>query len=216
MDGVTIVTAGNHKFQEHIERSKEAAERFGCNVVVYDLGGMGFGKPLETPEEDLKKRGHGFISCLFKHDIIEETLRENERVAYVDGDAILTEPIDSVFDDDFDVGVTIRVVREIRQYLGNPRVGYFNSGVLFFRQTPGAFDFIQKWRELSATVGVEQAAVNELIIPHMSWDPKTSSKAPQFVELPHTRVKIFECLEYNNFYKDKRRAKIIHYKNTVK
>lgn len=216
MDRVTIVTAGNHKFREHVSRSRDAAEGFGHKVVVYDLGDLGFGKPVETSEDDLKKQGHGFISCLFKHDIIEETLKEHDRVAYVDGDAILTKPIDSVFDDDFDVGVTIRVVSEIRQYLGNSKVGYFNSGVLFFQQTPGAFDFIDKWRTLSATVGVEQAAVNDLIIPHMSWDPKTNNKAPKFVELPSTRVRIFECLEYNNFYKDKRRANIIHYKNTVK
>lgn len=216
MDGVTIVTAGNHKFRDHVSRSKEAAEGFGCNVEVYDLGDLGFGKPMETAEEDLKKQSHGFISCLFKHDIIEETLRKHERVAYVDGDAILTKPIDSVFEDDFDVGVTIRMVREIRQYLGNPKVGYFNSGVLFFQQTPGAFDFIEKWRELSATVGIEQAAINELIMPYMTWDPNTKANPPTFVELPRTRVKIFECLEYNNFYKDKRRASIIHHKNTVK
>jgi hypothetical protein len=216
MDGVTIVTAGNHKFREHVSRSKEAAEGFGCNVVVYDLGDLGFGKPIETPEEDLKKQSHGFISCLFKHDIIEETLREHDRVAYVDGDAILTQPIDSVFDDEFDVGVTIRTVREIRQYLGNPKVGYFNSGILFVRQTPAAFNWIEQWRTRSAEVQVEQAAVNDLIIPHMSWDPKSNDEPPTFVETPGVRIRIFECLDYNNFYKDKRRAKIIHYKNTVK
>lgn len=216
MDRVTIVTAGNHKFREHVSRSRDIAEGFGCKVVVYDLGDLGFGKPVETSEDDLKKQGHGFISCLFKHDIIEETLREHKRVAYVDGDAILTRPIDSVFDEEFDVGVTIRVVSEIRQYLGNSKVGYFNSGVLFFQQTPGAFDFIDNWRALSETVGVEQAAVNELIVPHMSWDPKTNNPPPKFVDIPKTRVKVFECLEYNNFYKNKKRASIIHYKNTVK
>ncbi len=216
MDRVTIVTAGNHKFRDHVSRSKTAAEGFGCGVAIYDLGGLGFGKPFDTPEYDLKKQGHGFISCLFKHDIIEETLRKHDRVAYVDGDAILTKPIDSVFDDEFDVGLTMRTIGEIRQYLGNSKVGYFNSGVLFFRQTPAAFEFIEQWRSLSDEVGVEQAAVNELVIPHMTWDPKSNDAPPKFVDLPTAKVRIFECLEYNNFYKDKRRASIIHYKNTVK
>lgn len=216
MDRVTVVTAGDAKFRDHVERSKAKAEALGCNVIVYDLGGLGFGKSLETPPEDLRKQGHGFISCLFKHTIIEEALREYDRVVYLDGDAILKSPIDSVFNDEFDVGVTIRTVKEIRQYLGNSKVGYFNSGVLFFRQTSATFGFIEKWREKSSEVEIEQAAINELIIPHMKWDPSSKVEPPSYVELPGLKVRVLDCLEYNNFYKDKRRAKIIHYKNTVK
>jgi len=211
MDRIVVATAGDVKFRKHVERSLTNIRCLGYMPVVYDLGDLGFGLVHTPPAGDLVKGSSGFIPCNFKHDLIRCALELGERVVYLDGDAIIVQAIDDVFNTEFDVGVTIRTAKEIETYKTNPRVGYFNTGVMFFKQGRATSLFLDQWEARTREVGIEQQALNDVVCPFVTYP-----NHEDHVRCGMATVKIVECVEYNCFYPDKSRAKIIHYKNTVK
>jgi len=56
-----IVTAGDAKFKEMIPYSVAKAEALGYEVDVYDLGGLGFGRPLSADALDVSVHSNGFV-----------------------------------------------------------------------------------------------------------------------------------------------------------
>ena len=83
-----------------------------------------------------------------------------------------------------------------------------NAGVVFVRKTKNAKEFVKKWIELCNTGVSDQVELNKLA-KVLSTDMNTT------VQRENTKIHVFECDIYNNFYfkKTQLHAKIIHYKS---
>jgi len=196
-----IVTAGDKGFGQYVRQAKYKAELVGYPVTVFDLGGLGYGQPLEADPGDLKK--DSFIPCCFKPRAIRQALSGSTEthLVWLDADAFMQGPIDEVFTDDYDIGVTRRDEAEIKLYRNNPKVGTINSGVIFFRRTAKLPDFLDEWEVRARHFNLEQRGLNEMVAE--SWGD--------------LRYKYFPSRLYNNYYFDGRdveRPKILHYKGS--
>jgi len=209
---VTIVTAGDFNYRDIMQVSQERALRFGYEMIVYDLGGVGFGREFAVDGDSFSRFGMPFPSCLHKPKVVKDCLGglpEGAHLLYLDADAVLNAPIDGAFGG-FDVGVTLR-----RQgWVGKgpcPRfTGYIQAGVLFFVNNRETRGFVDRWDEATAQYKCDQRALNEMIDPHTDW-----RSYDVVVEADGVRVKIFRTDEYNFFYfgegySDKN--KVLHFK----
>ncbi len=219
-----VVTAGSgqYRYEITIRHCEEKCKEYGYKFEVYDLGGLGFGIPVEDPRVKSKFRT---VRCGLKPEIILDAMNhtDEEFVAWIDGDATLIGGIDEVFDGSYDVGVTVRPKRH------NKKTSYINAGVLFFKNNPESKAFIKDWiaampdpstvsgLETKPTYYVDQMYLeNDLILPNTTiplWDDFGS------VHTIHgARVKIFDCKTYNNFWCMKapvqppNGTKILHFK----
>ncbi len=197
-----IVTAGDAKFKEMIPYSVAKAEALGYEVDVYDLGGLGMGIPLPTPQADTAE-DRGYDPCLFKLEAIERSLKKGAPIVWIDGDCVLQERVDELFNESYDVGLAYRTYLERLVLESARRAGAINTGVMTFYPTPAVFNFLPMWREKAIEMNHEQGAMNELI------------KATGCLIFP----RIFPCGIYNNYYFDsyfgetQEGAKILHYKS---
>lgn len=200
---ITVAVGGDYPYRKYVEYARDKALSFGYKVVVYDLGGLGFGKSLVIPGDLERKKG--WPSALFKMQMVEEVLREHENVVCLDADAWIDRPIDSVFDDEYNIGVTIRGT-DNRGVLNNLdpdfihyyRAGYFNTGAMFFKQSPETFRCIQEWSKRAYEEGTDQAGMNKMIMPYMQdWDPLVTPEPPTYVDIPTGKIRVFSMLEYN-------------------
>ena len=194
-----VVTAADAKFAPFATYLKQKAQLLGYPVTVFDLGGLGYGPPLETASSDLVKKS--FVPCVFKPRAIRRALEltQEEYLLWIDSDCTIEEKIDEIFTSDYDVGVTRRDEAEVYRYRNNPKVGEINSGVIFFRRSVRLDSFLEQWEGRARFHNLEQQALNELVANG----------------LPGVRFKKFPCRVYNNFYFDSQnteRVKVIHYK----
>lgn len=223
-----IVTAGSHHkgYDRTIKFCEKKCEEYGYKFKVYDLGGLGYGIPVDDPRMAAK---HFTTRCAIKPELIRDTLKETDEefVVWIDGDATLIGRIDEVeADTSFDVGVTVRPER-LRK-----KTHYINAGVIFFRNNQRAKTFVDDWiaafppwppldaktKELIRGYSDQNALEEGLLLPNIPepfWD-----KFQSVHEVHGARVKLLECLNYNNFWShwgvDKMKynpeMKIIHFK----
>jgi len=158
-----VVTAADAKFGSFATCLKQKALTLGYPVTVFDLGGLGYGVPLETARRDLVKQS--FIPCVFKPRAIRRALEitQEKYLIWIDSDCTLEEKIDEIFTDDYDVGVTRRDEAEVYKYRNNPKVGEINSGVIFFRRSEKLADFLDRWELRAIAHNLEQQGLNELV-----------------------------------------------------
>ncbi len=118
-----------------------------------------------NPNRDVRKREYLFNQkplC-----ILDSAARINQNLIYIDGDAILINPLDELFKENFDIGVTVlsREVIKKAQYLDIKTS--INAGVIFFLTTAKNIqNFVSIWlKEIQNTrrVWIEQTALNNLI-----------------------------------------------------
>lgn len=89
------------------------------------------------------------------------------RLVFLDADAFLINKIDEVFTHDFDIGVTLRRLKELRFIDKEGQCMVLNSGVMFFNSDTSKLElFIKMWnQEIEKTRDylIEQTALTHLI-----------------------------------------------------
>jgi len=207
---ITVVTAGDSKYRDIIQASQERTLRFGYEIIVYDLGGVGFGREYEVGREAFA--GKPIAGCFHKPKVIKDCLHglgKGGRLVYLDADAVLNAPINDVFGG-FDVAVTLRR----RAWVGGgpcPRfTGYVQAGVLFFVNSQRTRDFVDEWDEATVRYGSDQRALNEMIDPYTDWQNYNVT-----INVGGVRVRILHVDSYNFYhfeegYSDKN--KVLHFK----
>lgn len=222
-----ILTGGSHHkpYDRTIKLCQKKCEEYGYKFKVYDLGGLGFGIPYSDP----RLAARNFITrCAMKPNLIRETLKETNEslLVWIDGDATLIRPIDELEkDDSFDVGVTVRP----RQ---NPRkTNYINAGVMFFKNNSKAKTFLDAWIDAFPPVPIldsknkrevqyhndQNVIEEELLLPNI--EGHLYDQIQSIHEVHGARVKLFSCVQYNNFMCTGKNAnppgsdvKILHFK----
>lgn len=221
-----VVTAGSGQYPYHltIEYCRDRCEEYGYNFKVYELGGLGYGIPVDDV------RCIDGISRLFrialKPELILETLLETEEktVLWIDGDATLIKPVDELDEDDtWDIGITIRPARKRK------KTEYLNAGIFFAKRNDAGIGFMQQWTDAmpdtpkDLTVKpkhyCDQEVLEEkLILPAIDVVPWDAIGTVH--KICGARVKFFDCEIYNNYAKTRvqrwaegpGQAKILHFK----
>ena len=201
---ITTVIAGDANFKKYVEKSVEYSTKLGYNTLVYDLGGLGFGEKFDA--RVTAKVGAKIPS---KPNIIKQALnniKENDVVAWIDADALIQNRFDEIADIDFDIGVTVRQPKSKENSLP------INAGVVFVRKTSQSLEFVDKWVKLCETGVSDQQELNKLA-------QVTTQDLDTTVIRDKTKIHVFPCNIYNNFYfskKDVPHAKIKHYKSKLR
>jgi hypothetical protein len=231
MIGVAIGANEHHRLMALYSAAR--AIDLGYAVRLFDLGGLGCGERIESNKGDFKKTPHVGYLASFKMDIVARVLEDYEHVVLLDADASLEGFIDPVFEEEFDLGLTLRPLNDqgllrSEHFDSNNSLcerygaGYFNTGVMFFKRSPTTLSFVETWRESSFDIGSDQAGMNRLVTPYMSdWDPWTDPAPPKFVTTPYGRVRVFDMDTYNNTlggtacrsHLEEPLPKILHWKN---
>lgn len=154
--------------------------------------------------------------------ILDCTKRIKENLIYLDADAFLINKIDGLFEQDFNIGVTVRLDDKIIEQ--SKKLGiktYINAGVMFFKlDSDGIQLFLNDWiEEIKKTKGfwIDQTALNNLIA-------KSSNKIFEkdynegFLTISNRKLKVktFPCNIYNlieikeGFHPKK--TKILHFR----
>src|SRR6056300_24193 len=197
---ITVITAADSNFKEFVEKCADSSRQLNYKTFVYDLGGLNYGIPFEGRVSP--KIGAKIPS---KPSIILDALgrvNKGDIVAWVDADTILWERFDEIELGNYDIGVTVRRPKQAESDLP------INAGVVFVRKTRNAEEFVKKWIALCDTGVSDQVELNKL-------SQVTSNDLNTTVQKENTKIHVFECDIYNNFYfkKTQLHAKITHYKS---
>jgi len=204
MSKIITVVAGDKNFIHYTTMAAKHSEVLGYPTRVYDLGGLGFGKPFEarvSPQIGAKIPS--------KPNIIRDTLDDvgdNDVVVWIDADALILERIDEILEEDFDIGVTVR------QPKGKENDLPINAGIVFVRKTSAALKFVDEWIKLCETGVSDQQELNKLC-------QVTTKDLDTSVTRHNTLIHVFQCRIYNNSYFAKKpvpHAKIKHYKSKLR
>jgi len=121
-----------------------------------------------------------------------ESAQFNEDTVFADTDVLFNGPLDEVFDQDFDVGLTWRE--------GYPKMP-FNLGVIFVRPGCAALAF---WRTLEHRITQRDRAERawfgaQLALPEMLGNPHLDGTFARTRNLcwADTKVRLFPCTRYN-------------------
>lgn len=212
-------------FRGVIGETIRRAEECGYKTDVYDLGTLGIGEPYLVQDKTFSKKGYyekevvqGYKSkSLFKPALVKLCMaKHDDLVAYLDGDAQLVGCLDDVDTDDYDIGVTLRTPLELDSewYKAHKEVVKFvNAGVIFFRPTRAALDFVNTWLDLTDTIGNDQMALNKLTCTEDY--PEVGSVQV----LNGARIKYFPCRLYNFYHFEDGISddiRILHFKGPVR
>jgi hypothetical protein len=199
---IYVVTAADHNFKDLLLKCAESTQFWGYKTFIYDLGGLGVGKPFSGKVSD---EPNAKIPC--KPAIIKDALKNltyGDTLAWLDADCIMWNKIDGIVGD-YNIGVTVRRPKDVENELP------INAGVVFVRKTAETLSFIDTWINKCNEGVSDQVELNKLC--------KVSTKdlgqtVNRNFSMP-LKIKVFPCDVYNNFYfkKTQLHASIIHYKH---
>ena len=197
---INIITAGDANFKPFVEKCADSSRTLGYNTTIYDLGGLNIGKPFVGRVSD---NIGAKIPC--KPSIIYDAMQnapKNDYIVWIDADVIVWERFDEIMNQNFDIGVTGRKPKDKENDLP------INAGVVFIRNCNSAEKFIKQWINQCENSISDQLELNRLC-------QITSNDIDRTVIKYDTRVHVFPCDIYNNFYfkKPQVHAKLIHYKS---
>jgi len=194
---ITFVIAGDKNFKYFVDTAIEHIKGVGYQVLVYDLGNLGYGKSFigrYGSKEGAK------IPC--KPHIIRDALNDiddDQYLVWFDADALIFDRIDEI-QTEYDIGVTVRQPKQVENT--NP----INAGIVFIKKNKRSIKFIDQWIELSDKDISDQPPLNQLAKVVCADRGNTVSR-------DGVKIKVFPCEIYNNFYfakKDKPGIKIKH------
>lgn len=163
-------------------------------------------------DEFLRKIRRSVSIWMQKAPCCAESLERSDRdIILLDADAFVWNPLDSVFLKDFDVGLTMRRLDDIRIGIdGGVRcaepVPYhaINAGAMFFRNNDRSLDFVRLWIEKMSVTRyflVEQTALALLVL---EADESAFTAYERGIRIETDRapiaVRLLPCEKYNNFY----------------
>lgn len=190
---ITFLVAGDSNFRRYTKTAKFSCERMGYDVLVYDLGGLGYGKKFQTTVSDHANRKIPGKPLILLDAL--DSIEPDDFLVWLDSDANVLGKIDEITESDYDIGVTFRK-------------NSINAGVVFVRHTETAKKFLKSWAEKVRKS--DQEALNSLC-------PVFEEELNKVVMRHETKIKVFPCKVYNNFFFNKPQddAKIIHYKSST-
>ncbi len=175
-----------------------------------------------NPDGDIRK--HEYMLMQKPHCMLDCSKRIKENLIFIDGDATLINPINELFEDGFDIGVTINSYVDIERAAKMGIKSPLNSGVLFFTTHSKKIQlFIQEWIDqikITRRVWIEQTALSLLIEKH-NPDIFKKCKKNGNIKINNIDINIRILLfERYNFYKlekgfDLNKTKIIHLKGRI-
>ncbi len=160
MSMIAIISAGTPDYRDMMAENRRRCEALGYRYVAHDL----------DPSTDLEG---ALPPCTFKPELMAkflydlgdiaamEQFNKHEVYAWMDADAIVVRPLGDLLAIDFDVAVTLRPGEEIGTT--QPTTNYLNAGVVFFRNTAAAREFVAQWIERTKQTQNDQAALNQLV-----------------------------------------------------
>lgn len=198
---ITFVIAGDINYKQYVETGVKYIKKIGYPVLIYDLGGLGYGIPFSGRFSDVE---NSKIPC--KPHIIKDALSkipDGNHLVWLDADAVIFERIDEIIQD-YDIGVTVRLPKAIENSMP------INAGIIFFKKTNSAQTFVENWIRLSDQDISDQPPLNKLASV-VCADRGTT------VIRDGVKIKVFPCEIYNNFYKKgNHKFKIKHYKSKIR
>lgn len=202
MNKITLLIAGDKNFSHYVETGVSYMEKLNYPILVYNLGGLGYGKEFKTNltiSSKIPLKPH--IIC----DALNQ-ITEDDFLVWIDADAIIYDSIDEIIDN-YDLGVTVRLPKLVEN--SNP----INAGVVVVRKNKASLNFIHRWMIESEKEGDDQDALNKLCMVN-------STDRNSIVARPNLKIKVFPCEIYNNFYFAKKPgrwpAKIKHFKSKLR
>lgn len=169
-----IITAADANYKELVTGAIAMNKKCGYETLVYDIGGLGFGKPFDI-SEDLEMirttertlyTGTTIQKGSFKPKIILDALMSypNEKAfAWIDSDAFCIQQIHWInYRRVFDFAVTMRRNGEHAGTQFPMWDQYINSGVVLINNSEHAREFIREWINLVPTTEAlsDQEALN--------------------------------------------------------
>ena len=200
MNDIHVITAADSNFKDFVKKCADSSKTLGYKTTVYNLGGLDYGKPFEGRVSD---NIGAKIPC--KPDIIYDAMKntpENDIIVWIDADVIVWDRFDEIVKQNFDIGVTGRKPKDIENDLP------INAGVVFIKNNKRAKKFVKKWIDCCESSVSDQLELNKLC-QISSYDINTNLLRQD------TKIYVFPCDIYNNFYfkKPQMHAKMIHYKS---
>jgi len=203
MNKIYTVVAGDKNFEKYVSKCVEYSMRVGYDTKIYDLGGLGIGKPYKARVST--KIGAKIPS---KPGIILDAMNEiadGDYIAWIDADALIEKRFDEVMED-YDIGVTVRQPKQKENSMP------INAGIVFVRKTSQAIKFLNDWIMLCESGVSDQQELNKLC-------QVTTKDLNTLVIRNSTKIRVFPCTIYNNVYFGKKKtpnAKIKHYKSKLR
>ena len=223
---MNIVTASDSTFIEILNSTVPANERMGHKPVIYDVGGLGYGKPFQVQDEymgwgrnrdpETPERLRFVGICPWKPAVILQALEDtNDDVLWLDADAWVIRPLE--LGDDFDVAVTMRRPHEWGRTEWPELYGFLNSGFVFIRNTILGRLFCKMWiEEIPLTKSKsDQNALNNIV--RHSTDLREYNRV--FLSREGIRIKVLKTDEYNWIYAPEEplpTTKVLHFKKDIR
>lgn len=184
----------------------------GYKTIISEYKGYKPSKDIRKNEYLLNQKPICILDCAQKID---------ENLIFIDGDAILINRIDEIFGFNFNIGVTMNDLNDIKRSKSLKIYSPINSGVIFFRAKSDLIQlFIREWiKQIKITkrIWIEQSSLSILVekdSPGIYSKPYNEGNLT--LSDKNIRVKIFPCKIYN-FYKlengfDVLKTKVLHFK----
>ena len=202
-----IIVAANRRMRKFASACIKSAHKLGYSVIVYDLGGLGFGKPFTVDNDTFQKKGYyrhiiGNRYSVGEHKlaVIKDCLYScNEFIIYLDADTVLIDKIDEMIGD-YDIGLTIRPQWEIEKVVKKTAPNsfiyeaYLNAGVMCFNPTKATYCFIENWEDKITELHNDQLAINSMLKEHFPL------KSGQLIEMQGIKIRTFDTMIYNHYY----------------
>lgn len=155
MSNLTVMTGSDGIYAPVIKATEKKGKELGYNVVVLDMGELGFGRKF--PPKDIggatarqEARWRNCRKSMYNKPLYMRVIRDEVSgpLVWIDGDALLVDSIDDAFDYDFDIGLTCRFCRGDTQrdiLWEMPEEIRLNSGVVFIKDNGNARALLSLW-----------------------------------------------------------------------
>ncbi len=208
-----------------LEMSVNQNKRSGYEPIIYDIEkSMNWGIPFYLDDffkditEEIYNNKWALGSIPYKPYIIKEALNNYQsNITWMDSDAYAIKNFNSLFDIDFDIGITIRPKQEKEVYcpLSN---GMSNAGVCFFKYNENTLNFVDLWiKEIKNTIFLsDQEALNRLLLRCCDITNYTYNTIYKLGEI---KILILNTEEYNYYhcpFEPNKDTKILHFTRNVR
>lgn len=207
-----VVTAGTFDYRRIIEAQERKCAEYGYDHRVFDLGGLGIGKPFDVPPSDLEPQhwGHSLPAATFKVRLLIANFEEGKTICWIDGDCLPLLPFTP--DGEWDAAVTLRPLREIG-LSGHRSMDFLNAGVVWVRSAA----FLNEWQSRAVRLNTDQDGLNEVVAAGYSKAQWRDAMGRTITSPDGFRVKILDASDWNRWnLPPKADTRILHFKRRLR
>lgn len=168
-----FITAANARYKPIIGQWIQCLNKIGYSYEIYDLGGLGLGRPFNETNKDFQINGIykteftlWNTKALFKPSVILDAIIDaKEPIVWLDADAWIQDSINEILQPNYDIGVAVRDLNNPTQKSASSKqYSKYNAGVIFLNPTDATKQFVREWYELTIKYGNDQYALNMLLL----------------------------------------------------